>query len=71
MHLRSRRRQSVAVRRAELEVTFGPGETIWTESSHKYSRRDIAKLARDSGFRLERQWIDEEWPFAEALLRAV
>jgi uncharacterized SAM-dependent methyltransferase len=70
MHLRSRRKQKVSIAAAELEVQFEEGETIWTESSHKYSASEIDRMARDAGFRCEAQWIDEEWPFAENLLTA-
>src|SRR5689334_18875425 len=70
MHLRSRTRQTVTVRRAEVTVTFEEGETIWTESSHKFSRQEISTIARDAGFRCEQQWVDQEWPFAENLLIA-
>jgi dimethylhistidine N-methyltransferase len=71
MHLRSKRRQVVNVRRGGFAVTFRAGETIWTESSHKYTRREIAALAVACGFRTEAQWVDDEWPFAENLLMAV
>ncbi len=37
MHLESRRRQVVNIPEAEVVVEFQEGETIWTESSHKYS----------------------------------
>jgi dimethylhistidine N-methyltransferase len=71
MHLRSKRRQVVNVRRGGFAATFHAGETIWTESSHKYTRGEIAELAVACGFRTEAQWVDEEWPFAENLLMAV
>ncbi len=70
MHLRSKRKQTVRVAAAELEVEFMEGETIWTESSHKYYGEEIFKMANTTGFRCEAQWIDEEWPFAENLLIA-
>jgi L-histidine N-alpha-methyltransferase len=70
MHLRSRRRQIVSIPAAEVVVEFREGETIWTESSHKYSADEIVQMARSSGFRCEAQWIDEQWPFAENLLIA-
>jgi L-histidine N-alpha-methyltransferase len=69
MHLRSLARQTVSIPKPGLTVEFAPGETIWTESSHKFRPEQIARLARAAGFRLERQWIDCEWPFAESLLR--
>lgn len=70
MHLRSRIRQTVSIHRAEVTVTFEEGETIWTESSHKFSRQEISTIAREAGFRCEQQWVDQEWPFAENLLIA-
>jgi dimethylhistidine N-methyltransferase len=71
MHLRSKRRQIVNIRDAEISVEFQEGETIWTESSHKYSAEEVVETARDAGFRCESQWIDEEWPFSENLLIAM
>jgi L-histidine Nalpha-methyltransferase len=70
MHLQSKRRQKVSIPAAELVVEFQEGETIWTESSHKYSADEIYTTARQAGFRCEVQWIDEQWPFGENLLIA-
>jgi uncharacterized SAM-dependent methyltransferase len=70
MHLLSRRRQTVSIPAAELDIEFLEGETIWTESSHKYLTEEIFQMARDAGFRCEAQWVDEQWPFAENLLTA-
>jgi uncharacterized SAM-dependent methyltransferase len=70
MHLRSTRAQRVNVARAGFSVAFGEGETIWTETSHKYSLAEVEALAQSTGFRLETQWVDAEWPFAETLLVA-
>ena len=70
MHVRSLCRQTVRVSAAELCVEFFEGETIWTESSHKYSPQEVFSMARTAGFRCEAQWIDEQWPFAENLLIA-
>jgi uncharacterized SAM-dependent methyltransferase len=70
MHLRSRKKQIVSIPAASLSVTFFEGETIWTESSHKYSLPEVFRIAEQAGFRCDAQWIDEEWPFAENLLIA-
>jgi L-histidine Nalpha-methyltransferase len=70
MHLRSLRNQTVHIPAAELSVQFLEGETIWTESSHKYSPEEVLQMAATTGFRCEAQWIDEQWPFAENLLIA-
>jgi L-histidine N-alpha-methyltransferase len=67
MHLLSRQEQAVNLPLAGLELTFATDETIWTESSHKYSAVEMFSLAEEVGFRCEAQWIDEEWPFAESL----
>jgi uncharacterized SAM-dependent methyltransferase len=71
MHLRSRLYQIVSIKRADLIVDFVPNETICTEACHKYRPEQICTMARIAGFRLEAQWVDEEWPFAENLLVAV
>jgi len=70
MHIRSLKKQTVAIPAAELSVTFCEGETIWTESSHKYSLGEVFRIAEKAGFRCDAQWIDEEWPFAGNLLIA-
>jgi len=67
MHLRSNRRQRIAIEKADLSVVFEEGETIWTESSHKYTLGEVLRMAQSSGFRCEAQWVDTEWPFAENL----
>lgn len=70
MRLRSRREQAVSIPRADLMVGFLEGETIWTESSHKYSAAEMSQIAGSTGFSCKAQWIDQEWPFAENLLVA-
>ncbi len=71
MHLRSRQKQVVRILAADMVVAFERGETIWTESSHKYVADQIPKMARRTGFHCEAQWIDNEWAFAQNLLMAV
>lgn len=71
MHLRSREYQIVSIRKADLIVDFVPNETICTEASHKFRLEQVCEMARDAGFRSEARWVDNEWPFAENLLRAV
>jgi len=70
MHLRSKRQQVVGIGAAGVTVEFQEGETIWTESSHKFSIEEVVQLARGAGFRCEAQWIDRQWPFAENFLVA-
>jgi len=67
MHLRSRLNQTAFIAEADLSVTFHAGETIWTESSHKFQLPELNAMAEQAGFRVEYQWIDRDWPFAENL----
>jgi L-histidine N-alpha-methyltransferase len=68
MHLRSRNQQTVRIAVAEMCVEFDAGETIRTEVCHKFQPAQIAGLARSAGFRLQNQWVDQDWGFAESLL---
>ena len=67
MHLRSRAEQWVTIPQAGLFFRMREGETIWTETSHKYSHDEVIAMAQQSGFRCEARWVDHDWPFAENL----
>jgi dimethylhistidine N-methyltransferase len=71
MHLRATGSQRVQIRAAGVTVRLEAGETIHTESCHKFRPEQIAEMARAGGFRVEAQWTDHEWGFTESLLRAV
>ncbi len=68
MHLVSAARQIVRIQRADCEVILDEGETIWTESSYKYTAEQVKQMAWRAGFRCADQWINEDWPFALNLL---
>ncbi len=70
MYLRAEREQTVRIPKAGFSVTLRAGETIWTESSHKYAPEEPRRMAEQCGFRQAAQWIDAEWSFAETLLLA-
>jgi L-histidine Nalpha-methyltransferase len=70
MHLQSKRDQSVNIPRAAFSALFSEGETIWTESCHKYAIGEVREIASRTGFACAAQWVDAEWPFAENLLIA-
>lgn len=70
MHLLSSRNQSVRVGALDTIFHFRAGETIWTESSHKFTEEELMDYARSSGFQPLATWTDREWPFAETLWRA-
>lgn len=67
MHLLSTCRQTIRIATAGLLFTLQEGETIWTESSHKYRASEVIEMARRTGFHCDGQWIDHEWPFAQNL----
>jgi L-histidine N-alpha-methyltransferase len=67
MHLRSRVDQTAFIAEADFSVSFQVGETIWTESSHKFHLQELDAMAEQTGFRVEGQWVDRVWPFAENL----
>jgi len=70
MHLRSRISQTVRIDVLDLDVNFRKGETIWTESSHKFEPDGIRRLGENAGWHPLRQWIDSDWGFAETLFTA-
>jgi L-histidine N-alpha-methyltransferase len=70
MHLRSEIAQTAHIRMADFQVTLRAGETIWTESSHKFGLAEIERMALETGFICAQQWVDDDWPFAENLLFA-
>lgn len=71
MHLRSTATQTVTVPGADLVITLGQDETIWTENCHKYYLDEPVQIAERTGFRCEGQWTDDQWPFAESLFIVV
>ncbi len=71
MHLVSTRDQRVLIAELGVAVEFRAGETVWTESSHKFSTKELIALAVESGFSTERIWTDHEWPFVEMLWRVL
>jgi L-histidine N-alpha-methyltransferase len=69
MHLVSRTAHEVAIPGAGIRAGFDAGESIWTESSFKYTPDGIASLAAAAGFKVRGQWVDAEAGFALSLLR--
>src|SRR5262249_35017657 len=70
MHLESLVQQDVSIPAAGLRLTLERGETLWTESSHKYEPQEVLEMAGRTGFACAGQWVDEEWLFAQSLLVA-
>jgi L-histidine Nalpha-methyltransferase len=68
MHLRSTADQIVCI--GDSRVTFQKNETIWTESSYKFRIEQVEAMASHAAFKCDFQWVDEEWPFVQSVLRA-
>lgn len=68
MHLVSSQDQQVEISSMGLRFEFKTGESIWTESSHKFSAAEIESYGNSAGFSCVGTWTDREWPFSETLL---
>ncbi|MCB1745116.1 MAG: L-histidine N(alpha)-methyltransferase, partial [Gammaproteobacteria bacterium] len=66
MHLVSTRAQGV--RLGEHRFQFQSGETIWTESSYKYSLERFRAVAEAAGLVVDRVWQDPRQLFSVQLL---
>jgi L-histidine Nalpha-methyltransferase len=70
MHLRSTEWQRITIRKAGFGFYLREGETIWTESSHKYDLKEVVEMGERTGYRCAGQWTDSEWRFAQNLFFA-
>jgi dimethylhistidine N-methyltransferase len=64
MHLVSLEGQTARVDACDLEIPFAAGDTIWTESSYKYTPDQVVAMGRSAGFAAVRQYGDEQAGFA-------
>ncbi|MFC1956703.1 L-histidine N(alpha)-methyltransferase [Chloroflexota bacterium] len=69
MHLVSQKEQTV--RLGNTAVHFGQGESIWTESSYKYSPDEFQQMAAQAGLRVAQVWTDpRQWFSVQYLVTA-
>ncbi len=66
--LEARRSADVAIDAIGLRLAFAAGERIHTESSYKFSDRDVARLGATAGFRSSSTWHDRAQRFSVHLL---
>ena len=59
MHLAPSVPQEVSAPDISLSVTISPSETIWTESSYKFTPESVAGMLADAGLRLERCYAND------------
>jgi dimethylhistidine N-methyltransferase len=69
MHLVCTEAQEVHL--AGQALSFDRFDSIWTESSYKYTAKTMGELARAAGFSVETVWKDEKKWFGVMLLRAM
>ncbi len=69
MHLVSLKDQLVHI--GDAEITFKLGESVWTESSYKYTLAEFAHLAASAGFTVEQVWTDPRQLFSVQYLTVV
>jgi dimethylhistidine N-methyltransferase len=69
MHLVSRSQQVISI--DGVDFSFEKGESIHTESSHKYSKNDFVQLAEQSGFGVLKDWRDDNNLFSIYLMKAI
>lgn len=70
VNLESLRPQSVEIRGLELKLDFKAGERIHVENAYKFDLDDLRMLGNQSGFELERTWLDKKGRFSSNLFRA-
>jgi len=58
MHLISLKEQAAHVGNAVF--SFARGESIWTESSYKFTPDQFARISAESGFKMEHVWTDDQ-----------
>jgi dimethylhistidine N-methyltransferase len=60
MHVVSLHDQKVSIPGAGCEVDFREGDTIWTESSYKYSPEKLCEMVERAGFGLARRFLETQ-----------
>ena len=58
MHLYARSDQSIHITDLDMTVEVGKGESIWTESSHKFTRETAMSMIHEAGMSLDTWYTD-------------
>ena len=70
MHLVSRKKQTVDLKKLELTVQFAEGESIHTENSWKFDMDQLSGLAKAAGYSRVTSWFDKNGYFSTNLWAA-
>lgn len=69
-YLMSVKNQKVVIRKLDLKVEFAKWEPIFMEVSKKYDLKELHQLAADCGFKIQQNFLDEEFLFVDSLWKA-
>jgi L-histidine N-alpha-methyltransferase len=69
VYLESLQAQSVDIRALDMSIHFAAGERIQMENAYKYDVESLGQLGKQSGFKLERTWLDQGSRFSSNLFR--
>lgn len=69
MHLVAKRPLEVTLGVTGDVFHFAHGESLWTESSHRFRTEELSGWGHDAGFLTAAQWVDPHWAFAHTLFR--
>lgn len=61
--------QSVEIRGLKIEIDLKAGERIHVENAYKFDLDDLRRLGEQTGFNLERTWLDSGKRFSSNLFR--
>ena len=69
--LENLRAQTVTIRALNLTIDLAAGEKIHVENAYKYALDDLRSLGDETGFSLERTWLDHAERFSSNLFRVL
>jgi L-histidine N-alpha-methyltransferase len=70
-YLVSMERQVVNIAELNMEVTFEKSEAIFTEVSKKYSLSELERYAKEKGFEVKENFLDDREYFTDSLWRKI
>ncbi len=68
MYLKSLVNQSVIISKSNLSLNLKKNELIHTEYSHKYTLEQIKTLLKNTGFKINHTWLDDDIYFSLTLV---
>jgi len=67
MYLRSTKKQTAEISKADLTISLEKNELIHTENSYKFTISDIEDMMEQSGFSIKQIWFDEKKHYSMVL----